>query len=149
MHTIHNVIHAVRRQAIVVLSIAALSVMVASPSAAQSRVKPSTEATSARLNIRWIQPFSADIGDNRFEVTVKGADGTPVTDADVSVLFIMPAWPIKRIPETRSEVNLTSAGGGTYTGIGQVAMAGTWVVTVSVKHGGKTIGHKNLWLNAL
>ena len=35
MHTIHNVIHRVRRQTIVVLGIAALSAMVASPSAAQ------------------------------------------------------------------------------------------------------------------
>ena len=87
-------------------------------------------------------------GENQFEVMVKDAGGKPVTDADVSLLFVMPAMPAMKMPEMRNEVKLTSAGGGTYTGTGQVTMAGTWTVTVSVKQGGKEIGQKKLTLTA-
>ena len=74
--------------------------------------------------------------------------GKPVTDADVSLLFVMPAMPAMKMPEMRNEVKLTSAGGGAYTGTGPVTMAGTWTVTVSVKQGGKEIGQKKLTLTA-
>jgi YtkA-like len=54
----------------------------------------------------------------------KGADGKPLADADVSVLFVMPATPA--MGEMRNEVKLKSAGAGKYTGTGNVTMAGKW-----------------------
>ena len=148
MHTIHNAIHRVGWQTIVVLGVAVLSAMVAPPSAAQSSAKSGTKAKSAPLDIMLMKPTAAKTGDNQFEVMVKGADGKPVSDADVSLVFVMPAMPAMKMPEMRNEVKLTSAGGGTYTGTGPVTMAGTWTVTVSVKQGGKEIGQKKLTLTA-
>ena len=85
-------------------------------------------------------------GDNQFEVMVKGADGKPIETADVSVLFVMP--PMGAMAEMRNEVKLKPAGGGKYTGSGNVMMAGKWNVTVSVKRNGKEIGQKQVALTA-
>jgi hypothetical protein len=148
MHTIHDVMHTVKRQAIVVLGIAALGAMMASPSAAQAPAKSSTKAKPARLDIMLMKPTAVKTGDNQFEVLVTGADGKPVSDADVSVVFVMPAMPAMKMPEMRNEVALKPAAAGTYTGTGQVMMAGKWNVTVKVKRGGKEIGRKTLTLTA-
>lgn len=148
MSRFRSVINTVKRQTIVVVGVVAVSAMAASPAAAQSAAKSATPAKSARLNIMLMKPTAAKTGDNQFEVMVKGADGKPLSDADVSLLFVMPAMPAMKMPEMRNEVKLTSAGGGTYTGSGQVTMAGKWNVTVSVKQGGKEIGQKKVTLTA-
>src|SRR5713226_4613204 len=148
MQRFHSVVHTVRRHALFVLGVAALGVMVASASAAQAPAKSNAKAKPARLNIMLMKPTAAKTGDNQFEVMVQSADGKPVSDADVSLLFVMPAMPAMKMPEMRNEVKLMSAGGGTYTGTGQVTMAGKWTVTVSVKQGGKEIGRKKLTLTA-
>ena len=148
MHTIHNAIHRVGWQTIVVLGVAVLSAMVAPPSAAQSSAKSGTKAKSARLDIMLMKPTAAKTGDNQFEVMVKGADGKPIADAEVSVMLMMPAMPAMKMAEKRNEVVLKPAAAGTYTGTGQVMMAGKWNVTVRVKRGGKEIGQKKLTLTA-
>ena len=105
--------------------------------------------SSARLDISLVsQPNPPKLGQNQFDVTVKGSDGRPITDADVSLLFIMPAMPQMNMPETRNEVKLASVGAGKYTGNGQVMMAGTWNVRVSVKQKGREIGQKKVTLTA-
>jgi nitrogen fixation protein FixH len=148
MHTLHQVIHTVRRRTAGVLGIAALIAMAASASAAQAPAKSSVKAKPARLNIMLMKPTAVTTGDNQFEVMVNGADGKPVSDADVSVVFVMPAMPAMKMPEMRNEITLKPAAAGTYTGTGQVMMAGAWKVTVKVKRGGKEIGRKTLTLTA-
>jgi len=37
---------------------------------------------------------------------------------------------------------LAHAGGGVYRGVGEIAMAGRWDVTVTVRRGGQTIGRR-------
>jgi hypothetical protein len=140
--------HTIKRQAIVVLGIAALSAMMASPSAAQAAAKSSTKAKPARLNIMLMKPTAVKIGDNQFEVMINGADGKPVSDADVSVVFVMPAMPAMKMAEMRNDIALKPGAAGTYTGTGQVMMAGTWNVTVRVRRAGKDIGQKKLTLTA-
>jgi hypothetical protein len=130
--------------------IAAIAVMTvgltATPTfAAQEKPKAAT-TKAAGLDIMLMQPMQPKAGDNQFEVMVKGADGKPLADADVSVLFVMPATPA--MGEMRNEVTLKSAGAGKYTGTGQVMMAGTWTVTVSVKQKGKEVGQKKIALTA-
>jgi len=97
----------------------AISLMAVSPAAAQA--KPMSQAAKPpALDIMLTQPTAVKAGDNQFEVKVKGADGTPVTGADVSVLFVMPAMPAMRMAEMRNEVKLKPAGPGTYAGSGNV-----------------------------
>jgi hypothetical protein len=122
--------------------------MGASASAAQAPAKSSAKAKPARLNIMLMKPTAAKTGDNQFEVMVNGADGKPIADADVSVMLVMPAMPAMKMAEMHNEVMLKPAAAGTYTGTGQVMMAGKWNVTVSVKKAGKELGQKKLTLTA-
>jgi YtkA-like protein len=124
------------------LVLAALSVLAVSPAEAQTKAKPKG------LDIMLMQPKDVKTGANEFEVIVKGADGKPLSDADVSVLFVMPAMPAMKMAEMRNEVKLKPSGPGMYMGSGNVMMAGTWNVTVSVKQGGKEVGQKKLTLTA-
>jgi hypothetical protein len=52
------------------------------------------------------------------------------------------------MPEMKNSVTLKHVKDGTYSGVGQVMMAGTWDVTVAVKRGGKEIGSKKFPVNA-
>jgi hypothetical protein len=134
------------RMAAASLAVTALTVMAVSPVAAQAKPKP--KAAKAGLDIVLMQPKDVKTGDNQFEVMVKGADGKPMSDADVSVLFVMPAMPAMKMPEMRNEVKLKPSGPGMYMGPGHVMMAGKWNVTVIVKQGGKEVGQKRLTLTA-
>ena len=148
MQKFHRVVHTVRQHALFILGVAALGAMVASASAAQAPPKASAKAKPAPLTIMLMKPTAATTGDNQFEVMVKGADGKPIADAEVSVMLIMPAMPAMKMAEMHNEVMLKRAAAGTYTGTGQVMTAGKWNVTVSVKQGGKEIGQKKVTLTA-
>ncbi|MDO8794933.1 MAG: FixH family protein [Vicinamibacterales bacterium] len=115
------------------------------PAAAQT----ARAAPAKKLDIAFTSsPKPTRTGDNTFEVTVKDATGKPVTDADVSVLLVMPAMPAMKMPAMRNEVKLKHAGAGKYTGTGQVMTGGMWTVTISVKENGKEVGQKKLSLTA-
>ena len=122
------------------LVVTALSVLAASPAIAQ------TKATAKGLDIMLMQPKDVKTGANQFEVMVKGEDGKPLVDADVSVVFVMPATP--QMAKMKNEVKLKATRPGTYTGSGNVMMAGKWNVTLSVKKNGKEVGQKTLALTA-
>ena len=140
-------IGAARRLAIVGIGMVTAGVMVTPAFAAQE--KPTMPAMKAAgLDIMLMQPTQPKTGANQFEVMVKGADGKPLADAEVSVLFVMPAMPAMKMAEMRNEVKLKSAGAGKYTGMGNVMMAGKWNVTVSVKQKGKEVGQKTVALTA-
>lgn len=111
---------------------------------------PATAVPGHPLDIAFkTNPDPPKIGDNVFEVTVKHADGTPVTDATVSTEFVMPrGTPEQQMAEMRTEANLTHQENGVYVGNGQVIMAGNWNVTVSVKRGAEEIGLKRLSVSA-
>jgi len=128
------------------VAVTALGLIAASPAAAQTA--PKAKAKMAGPDIMLMQPKAVKAGDNQFEVMVKGADGKPISDADVSVLFVMPAMPAMKMAEMRNEIKLKPSGEGMYMGMGNVMMAGTWTVTLSVKQGGKDIGQKKVTLTA-
>jgi hypothetical protein len=134
------------RIAVASLAVMALGAMAVPPATAQTTAKPKT--AKAALDIMLMQPKDVKTGENQFEVMVKGADGKPVSGADVSVLFVMPAMPAMKMAEMRNEVKLKASEAGMYVGPGTVLMAGTWNVTVSVKQAGKEVGQKKLTLTA-
>ena len=92
------------------------------------------------------KPSPPKTGDNTFEVMVKDAAGKPITDAEVTAMFFMPK--MGAMPEMKNNVTLKHQKEGTYVGTGQVMMAGTWDVTVSVKRAGKEIGSKKFPVTA-
>ena len=83
-----------------------------------------------------------------FEVMVKGDDGKPIADADVSVMFFMAAMPAMKMPEMKNTVALKHVKEGTYAGTGKVMMAGTWDATVMVKRGGRDVASKKFPVTA-
>ena len=109
---------------------------------AQSQQKTALDITLAS------KPSPPKTGDNSFEVTVKGPDGKPITDAEVSVQFYMAAMPAMKMPEMKNTVTLKHQKAGVYTGMGQVMMAGKWDATVTVKRMGKEIGSKKFPVTA-
>ena len=92
------------------------------------------------------KPSPPKTGENAFEVMVKDAAGKPITDAEVTAMFVMAAT--KTMPEMKNNVTLKHTKDGTYTGTGQVAMAGNWDVTVTVKRAGKELGSKKFPITA-
>jgi hypothetical protein len=79
-------------------------------------------------------------GDNSFVVTVKQADGTPVTDGRVTAVFSMPAMPTMNMPAMRTEAALMPKGDGIYRGTGQLSMSGTWNVSIAITRDGRDLG---------
>ena len=73
---------------------------------------------------------------------VKDAKGQPVTNADVSLVLLMPADPKTKHPEMRTEGKLNNVGAGKYNGIAIVTMAGGWDVTVAASRNGKELARK-------
>ena len=89
------------------------------------------------------EPDPPKSGDNTIEVTVRQPDGTAITDALVTAVFSMPAMPAMNMPAMRAEAKLTHVEGGRYQGMGQLAMAGTWNVTVTATRDGEPIGRRS------
>lgn len=110
----------------------------------QSR-QPSS-AGSLAITFRTSPSPPRGAADNEFEVTVRDRQGKPIDGAEVVVMLYMAAMPAMRMPEMRNEVKLEGAGNGRYTGAGQVMVAGSWTVTVSVRQSGKEIGQQKVTL---
>lgn len=94
------------------------------------------------------RPSPLGLGQNLFEVVVEDAKGQPVTNADVSLLLVMPADPKTKHPEMRTEGKLNNVGGGKYNGIAIVSMAGDWDVTVTARQNGQALARKKQRLTA-
>ena len=109
-------------------------------------------AASAQNNVATLKlttkPSPLGLGQNLFEVVVADTRGQPVTNADVSLLLLMPADPKTKHPEMRTEGKLNNVGGGKYNGIAIVSMAGDWDVTVTARSKGKAIAEKKVRLTA-
>lgn len=102
---------------------------------------PETESKALDITFKS-EPDPPKMGENTFGVQVMGGNSQPVTDAEVSVQFYMPAMPDMKMPAMRTTVPLKHEGGGRYRGKGNIAMAGAWDATVMVMRGGQEIGNR-------
>jgi len=112
-----------------------------------SSAVPAATANGQGLDIAFRTLASPTSGDNKVEAVVKQA-GEPVTDADVSVTFRMPAMPSMNMPEMHSTTALAHEGEGRYVGTGQLEMNGSWNVTVTVSRSGAQVGSQRFSLIA-
>lgn len=83
-------------------------------------------------------------GTNTFRVKLTDAAGAPISGAEVSVTFFMPAMPDMGMPAMRTTVTLSEKGSGTYEGTGRLESGGRWQVTVLARKNGQTIASKKL-----
>jgi Cu(I)/Ag(I) efflux system membrane fusion protein/cobalt-zinc-cadmium efflux system membrane fusion protein len=93
-------------------------------------------------------PSTPRLGANTFRVKLGGPDSAPITGAQVTVTFLMPAMPAMGMPAMRNVATLSEKAGGVYEGPGQILMGGTWQVTVLATKNGQTIAQKQISVTA-
>lgn len=87
-------------------------------------------------------------GNNVVRVKVMSKDGQPVTGAQVTITFFMPAMSAMGMAAMKTIINATDKGGGMYEGSGDLGSGGTWQVTITASQNGQMIATKQLALNA-
>jgi RND family efflux transporter MFP subunit len=87
-------------------------------------------------------------GDNLFRVKLTDASGAPISGAEVSATFFMPAMPAMGMAAMRAAVTLGDRGNGLYEGSGKLESGGTWQVTILAKKNGQILASKQLSVNA-
>jgi RND family efflux transporter MFP subunit len=87
-------------------------------------------------------------GSNVFRVKLTDSSGAPISGAEASVTFFMPAMPQMGMAAMRTPVTLTDKGNGVYEGSGELGSGGTWLTTILAKKNGQTIASKQLSVNA-
>jgi RND family efflux transporter MFP subunit len=86
-------------------------------------------------------------GSNSLRVKLTGANGSPVTGADVAVTFFMPSMPAMGMAAMNTTAKLTQKSDGVYEGQSNLGSGGTWQVTITVQQNGQTIATKQLHVN--
>lgn len=94
------------------------------------------------------EPNPPHKGSNVFRVKLTDKSGSPISGAQVTVTFFMPAMPAMGMAAMRTSVDLSDKGNGLYEGSGALGSGGTWQVTIIAKKNGQTIGTKQLNVNA-
>jgi len=87
-------------------------------------------------------------GVNTVRVKLTGADGKPVTGAQVSAVFFMAAMPAMGMAAMRDVAALADKGGGVYESPLKLETGGTWQVTVTVQRNSQIIATKQLSVGA-
>ena len=87
-------------------------------------------------------------GSNVFRVKLTEASGAPISGAEVSVTFSMPAMPEMGMAAMRTPVALNDKGNGNYEGSGELGSGGTWQTAILAKKNGQIIASKQQSVNA-
>jgi Cu(I)/Ag(I) efflux system membrane fusion protein/cobalt-zinc-cadmium efflux system membrane fusion protein len=94
------------------------------------------------------EPSPPNKGSNVFRIRLTDASGSPISGAEVSVTFFMPAMPAMGMAAMRTPIALSDKGNGVYEGSGVLGSGGTWQTTILAKKNGQTIASKQLSVNA-
>ena len=94
------------------------------------------------------EPSPPRKGSNIFRVKVSDRNSTPISGAQVTVTFYMPAMPAMGMAAMKTTVNCSDKGGGLYEGSGDLGSGGTWQVTVTAQQNGRTIASRQFTVNA-
>lgn len=94
------------------------------------------------------EPSPPRKGGNTFRVKLTGPSGKPITGAQVTVTFYMPAMPAMGMVAMKTTAMLTDKGSGLYEGTGELGSGGTWQVTITAQQNGRTIDTKQMSVTA-
>ncbi|HLK80801.1 MAG TPA: efflux RND transporter periplasmic adaptor subunit [Xanthobacteraceae bacterium] len=106
-----------------------------------------SNAPSGSIDITT-KPSPPHKGSNEVLITVRDSTGRSVTDANVSVVFFMPAMPAMGMSAMRVEATARPAGNGVYAATITLESGGTWSVTVVATRAGQQIAGRQLSLSA-
>lgn len=90
------------------------------------------------------QPDPPHKGNNALRVKLTAKNGAPLSGAQVSVIFFMPAMPAMGMAAVKTTVDLNDKGSGLHEGTCNLSSSGTWQVTITARQNGKVIGTKRL-----
>ena len=93
-------------------------------------------------------PSPPQRGTNTLGVKLTGAGNKPVTGAQVTVTFYMPAMPAMGMAAIKKTATLSDRGDGSYEGMLDLPSGGSYQVTISATRGGQTIAGKQLSVTA-
>jgi len=124
---------------------AALGSFVPPPPGAGAASAMNAPQASAELTS---EPNPPNKGSNVFRVRLADANGSPISGAEVSVTFFMPAMPAMGMAAMRTPVALSDKGNGVYESSGVLGSGGTWQATILAKKNGQTIASRQLSVNA-
>jgi RND family efflux transporter MFP subunit len=119
----------------------------ASPSSTPAATTPGTPQPAAKISFAVVPNPPKGAADNTFHVSLTDAEDKPISGAQVTVTFVMPAMPTMGMPEMRNSFQLPFTQ-GMYMGKGNIGMAGPWNVTVEARRNGQVIATYRTHLNA-
>ena len=129
------------------LQAAAGAFMPPPPGAGQAATMNAPAATQAKVELTT-DPSPPHKGSNTVRVKLTGQDSKPITGAQVTVTFFMPAMPAMGMAAMKAVINAGDMGNGVYEGKGELGSGGTWQVTITATRNGQTIASKQLTVNA-
>ncbi len=94
------------------------------------------------------EPSPPRKGGNTFRLKLTEGSGQPISGAQVTVTFFMPAMPTMGMAAMKSTATLTDKGNGLYEGTGELGSGGTWQVTITAQKNGQTLAGKQMNVNA-
>ena len=94
------------------------------------------------------EPSPPHKGSNLFRVKLMDSSGKPVSGAQVSVTFYMPAMPAMGMAAMRTNATLNDKGNGLYEGSGTLGSGGTWQVTITAQQNGQLLASKQMNVSA-
>jgi RND family efflux transporter MFP subunit len=104
-------------------------------------------AVRASLEVSF-EPSPPRKGSNTVRVRLVDPKGNPISGAQVTATFLMPAMPAMGMAAMRTSIELTPRGNGRYEGSGQLASGGTWQVTILARKNGQILARQQLTVNA-
>jgi len=109
----------------------------------------SNQPQQAQANVEFsTSPSPPRKGANVFRVKLTKADGSPVTGAQVEVIFYMAGMPAMGMAAMKTDVTFNDKGAGNYEGTGELGSGGNWQVTVTARLNGQLIASKQFTLDA-
>ena len=126
---------------------AALGSFAPPPPGAGAAAAMNAASTQASVDLSTV-PSPPHKGDNTFRVKLSESNGNPITGAQVTVTFFMPAMPAMGMSAMRMVSNLSDKGEGVYEGSGKLESGGTWQVSIVAQKNGQTLASKQLNVNA-
>jgi len=94
------------------------------------------------------EPSPPRKGGNTFRVKLTNASGKPITGAQVTLTFYMPAMPAMGMAAMKTTATLTDKGSGIYEGTGELGSGGTWQVTIMAQQNGQILASKQMNVSA-
>lgn len=114
------------------------------PGAGRVEQKPEQQSTIDFTTV----PSPPQKGNNQFRLRLTDAQGKPVSNANVTVVFYMAAMPAMGMAAMTTKSELQTTGPGVYSGSGKLDSGGTWQVTITARHGGTVLGTKQMNITA-